>query len=133
MDAHQLDANGVILNTIVVDSLDVLPDLVDAAIGGQIGDSIINGIRIPKPPALPAVPQSITMRQARLGLLGAGYLATVESAVAAMTGSAGQETQIWWEYSSDVVRNAPLVSQLGAAVGLTIDQIDQLFITASTL
>ena len=49
MNAHQLDADGVILNTIVVDSLDVFPNLVDAYIGGQIGDSIVAGALLFKP------------------------------------------------------------------------------------
>lgn len=38
MNAHQLDANGSIINTIVVNSLDVFPNLIDASIGGVIGD-----------------------------------------------------------------------------------------------
>jgi hypothetical protein len=49
MRAHQLDANSVIINTIVVDSLDALPDLIDASIGGSAGDRIIDGAVIPKP------------------------------------------------------------------------------------
>lgn len=48
MRAHQLDANGVIINTIVVDSLDVIPGLVDASIGGQIGDKIVGGVVVPQ-------------------------------------------------------------------------------------
>lgn len=47
MRAHQLDANGVIVNTIIVNSIDVLPNLVDASIGGQVGDSIIAGALVP--------------------------------------------------------------------------------------
>lgn len=43
MRAHILDKDGVIANTIIVTSLDFLPGLVDAAIGGQIGDKIVNG------------------------------------------------------------------------------------------
>jgi len=49
MNAHQLDDDGVIINTIVVESLDVFPSLVDASIGGQRGDSVVNGAVIPKP------------------------------------------------------------------------------------
>lgn len=48
MNAHLLNDAGVIINTIVVDSLDVFPNLVDAEIGGVIGDSVINGVLIPK-------------------------------------------------------------------------------------
>lgn len=47
MKAHQLDADGFILNTIVVDSLDVFPDLIDASIGGSKGDRIVNGGVVP--------------------------------------------------------------------------------------
>jgi hypothetical protein len=39
MNAHQLDANGVILNTIVVESLNVFPNLIDASVGGTAGDT----------------------------------------------------------------------------------------------
>jgi hypothetical protein len=42
MNAHQLDANGVIINTIVVDSLDVFPNLIEATEGG-IGWTYANG------------------------------------------------------------------------------------------
>ncbi|MFZ3286531.1 MAG: hypothetical protein WA191_06740 [Telluria sp.] len=49
MNAHQLGAGGVILNTIVVDSLNVFPNLIDAAQGGTIGDTW-NGTAIVKKP-----------------------------------------------------------------------------------
>lgn len=39
MIAHQLDAAGVIINTIMVDSLDFMPGLADADLGGAIGDT----------------------------------------------------------------------------------------------
>jgi hypothetical protein len=48
MRAHVLSA-GVIVNTIEVDSLDAMPGLVDADIGGSIGDSIAGGVVVPKP------------------------------------------------------------------------------------
>lgn len=47
MNVHQLDAKGVILNTIVVDSLDVFPNLIDASLGGTAGDTW-NGTAIVK-------------------------------------------------------------------------------------
>ena len=43
MRAHMLDENGLIINTIEVESLDIFPNLVDADIGGAIGDWIIDG------------------------------------------------------------------------------------------
>lgn len=56
MNAHQLDANGVIINTIVVDSLDFLPNLVEATDGG-IGWTYANGVFIAPPePEVVAIP-----------------------------------------------------------------------------
>lgn len=49
MNAHQLDASGVIINTIVVDSLDVFPNLIEASVGGSIGDTW-NGTAIVEKP-----------------------------------------------------------------------------------
>lgn len=34
MNAHQLDANGVVINTIVVESLDFMPNLISGETGG---------------------------------------------------------------------------------------------------
>jgi hypothetical protein len=80
-----------------------------------------------------AKPKEVTMRQARLALLGAGLLPTVELAIAAMTGTAGDAARIEWEYSNSLKRSQPLVTQLGAGLGLTVGQLDALFLTASTL
>jgi hypothetical protein len=48
MNAHQLDANGVIVNTIVVESLDFMPNLIEATEGG-IGWTYANGVFTPPP------------------------------------------------------------------------------------
>ena len=87
MKAHELDANGVIINTIVVNSLDVLQNLVSAAAGGGIGDSIINGVLIPRTiePAVAAQPV-VTTAQIRLALQAAGM---TEAAVDALFIAAG--------------------------------------------
>lgn len=54
MRAHIIE-NGVVVNTIIVDSFDVLPNLIDAANGGEIGD-LWDGQTFTKP----AVPEVIT-------------------------------------------------------------------------
>lgn len=46
MRAHLLDEDGWIINTVLVPDLNFIPGLVDAAIGGQIGDRIVNGVLI---------------------------------------------------------------------------------------
>jgi hypothetical protein len=79
------------------------------------------------------VPQVVTMRQARLALRQAGLLTTVNEQIAAMTGDAGDDARIEWDYSSEVLRHKGLVVAMAQALNLTEEQLDQLFITAATL
>ena len=75
------------------------------------------------------VPGVVTMRQARLALLQSGLLDEVEAAVNA----ADQATRITWEFSSEVQRGNAFVATLASALGLTNQQLDELFILAATL
>ena len=84
---------------------------------------------IPAPVIVDGVPQTVTMRQARLALLSAGLLDLVTETVA----GAGQAAQIEWEYASDVGRNATLIQTLAGVMGLTDEQLDGLFVVAATL
>lgn len=79
------------------------------------------------------VPRAVTMRQARLALLGAGLLPAVNAAVAAMPGVAGDAARIEWEFSSEVQRDKALAQALASVLNLTDAQLDALFITAATL
>jgi hypothetical protein len=88
----------------------------------------------PSPPVPPdPVPDSVSMRQARLALLGAGLLDAVEATIAAMEGAEGKAAQIEWEYATEVRRDSPLVAGLTAALGLTEEQLDSLFLQAVAL
>ena len=69
MNAHQLDANGVILNTIVVDSLNVFPNLIDAAVGGSIGDTWNGAAIVKKPRDVEA--EKVSVRNQRDSLIAA--------------------------------------------------------------
>ena len=93
-----------------------------------------------QPPALPeyvpevvAVPEFVTMRQARLALLAAGKQAGVEAAIASMPEPQKTAAQIEWEYSNALQRSNQFVSQLGAALGLDESGIDALFVEAAKL
>lgn len=79
------------------------------------------------------VPSKVTMRQARLALLGAGLLDQVETLLASLEGPEGQAARIEWDYSSEVHRHKPFVQSLGSQLGLDDEQLDQLFITASQI
>ena len=84
--------------------------------------------------AKPPVPQSVTMRQARLALLGAGLLDSVDAAIAAIPDPVQRKAaEIEWEYAQTVDRNSPFTQQLAAGLGLTDAQLDALFTTAASL
>jgi hypothetical protein len=97
------------------------------------GDTYSGGqfVRPAAPP--PPVPAAVTMRQARLALLGAGLLDDVEAAINAMAEPAKTAARIEWDYSSELQRAHPLVSTLGASLGLTSEQLDSMFIAAQVL
>lgn len=79
------------------------------------------------------VPESVTMRQARLAMLGAGILDDVEALIQQMPGDEGRAARIDWEYALDVRRDWPLINALGSQLGLTEQQIDELFIGAAAV
>lgn len=72
------------------------------------------------------VPVKITKRQARLALLDADLLSTVDSFIATQS----QETQIYWNDSQEIYRLHPLILGLSAELNLTESQVDDLFISA---
>lgn len=79
------------------------------------------------------VPQSVTMRQARLALLQAGLLAQVGAAIDQLPEPDRTAARIEWEYSQEVQRDKPFVQMLAPALGLDQAQLDALFIHAATL
>ena len=88
---------------------------------------------VPPEPEPPYVPQSVTMRQARLALLGAGLLDDVEAAIAALPSPQKEAAKIEWEYSQEVQRHNGFVSVLAPMLGMTAEQTDALFIGAAQL
>lgn len=81
----------------------------------------------------PLVPRAVTMRQARLALLGAGKLAAVDAAINGMAEPTKSAARIEWEYSGEVQRHNGFVEALGPALGMTSAQIDGLFVAAAKL
>lgn len=132
MNAHQLDAHGVIVNTVVVESLDALPNLVDAKIGGSIGDQVVGGTVFAMPRA-PIVPQKVTRRQALSALRIKNITAAmVEVAIMAMPVSQLQIdlALIDFRESLEFEYDWPLIVPLCTAMGLNRDE---LFILAGSL
>lgn len=88
----------------------------------------------PPPPPGPQVPASVTRRQARQALLLAGLLDSVQPAIDAIPDATQRGlAQIEWDDSQEFERNRPMLISLATAIGLTSEQIDELFITAAGL
>lgn len=79
------------------------------------------------------VPFAVTMRQARLALLGANKLAAITAAMEALPEPTRSAAKITWEYSTEVQRYNGLVAQMAPLLGMTEAQIDELFIAARGL
>ena len=77
-----------------------------------------------------AKPKVVTMRQARLALLQSGLLQTVQDAIANGTDEA---MKIEWEYATEVRRDWGSLVALTTALGMTSQELDNLFQLASTL
>lgn len=126
-------------SAIPADALEITPSQYQSLMVGQSGGQIIapgaGGIPELKTPAQGPVlaPAIVTMRQARLALLGSGLLASVEDAINALPEPQKSAARIEWDYSSEVHRNKPFVATLAAALGLTDAQLDGLFIQAAQL
>lgn len=74
---------------------------------------------------------SVSPAAARVVLRNAGLLVAVEAAVEAA--DPHSDLRIFWEYSEVWRRESPFIAQMGAALGLTVEQIDDLFAQAATL
>jgi hypothetical protein len=79
--------------------------------------------------APPPMPTVISRRQARLALLDAGFLESVEAAIA----KAPPAVRITYEDATEWWRDDPLIAELARALGLSESQVDELFVKASRL
>lgn len=121
---NALIENGRVTNVILGSSPGYVPVPDSVAIGDEF-----DGENFSRPTPAATVPLVVTMRQARLALLGGGLLQTVNDAVAAAGGVAAIE----WEYAQEVRRDWPTLIALQGAIGLSDAQIDALFVAAAAL
>jgi hypothetical protein len=83
----------------------------------------------------PPKPESVTPAQIRLWLIANGIsLGTVAQMIDSIQDDATRAAaQVRWEYGLVVLRDDPLVQQMGAALGLTLEQMDAAFLAASQI
>jgi hypothetical protein len=80
-------------------------------------------------PDPPSVVTEVSRLQARLALNAAGLLASAEAAVAA----ADMATQIYWADASVFHRDHPLIAAIAGVLGLSDEQVDDLFAAAAAI
>ena len=94
--------------------------------------TVIEGVLLHggEPVEIPAfVPESVSPLQARKALRQAGVLSLITAALE----SASEETREAWEYATEIRRDNPFVCGVASSVGMTGEQIDDLFRLAATL
>ena len=87
----------------------------------------------PEPDPGPGVPHEVTLRQARLALLGAGILDTAQEVIDALPQPQRRRAQIEWEYALSVRRDHPLIALMISEGLATAEQVDGLFVAAAGL
>lgn len=82
---------------------------------------------IPDPPPPRFVPPTVTLFQCRAALMQSGLFNRVDAAVKAQGGIALQA----WEYANEVSRSGALVLAMAGSLGLSADDVDDMFIEAA--
>lgn len=84
----------------------------------------------PYVPPPPAIPQQVPMWAVRTVLQNDGLF---DQAQALITASGNVALQNVWEYGNFADRNSTAIATLAEALGLTSEQVDQMFIDANNL
>jgi len=136
MARYAIVKDGVVTNVIEADAAfaATYPGAVLASDVIGIGHTHSAGVfTAPTPPA-PVIPRSVTRRQAKQALLLGGLLSQVQPAIDAIPDTTQRGLmQIEWDESLEFERHRPSLLAIAAGLGLSSEQLDQLFITAATL
>ncbi|WP_297984812.1 hypothetical protein [uncultured Campylobacter sp.] len=122
--ALKVDVNEPNLPTLKELAADVLKDEIDNLINNSDEMKLRNSEF-----SSDGIPYKISIRQAKLALLGAGLLDDIENAMA----STDRSVQISWEYATEFERDNPLILYFQSQLNLSKEQVDNLFIQAKEL
>jgi hypothetical protein len=126
-----LDANSVVINIAVADATWEPGEGLtkrEAGEGCVIGGRW-TGTSWELPVVVVPVPEAITPLQARRALRAAGLLDSVNAWIATQP----DDAQEAWEYCIEVRRDSPLIAGAQSELGLTSEQVDELFRTGGSL
>lgn len=85
------------------------------------------------PVIVPQVPQTITLWSFRAMLTVLGLVNAAESLMNSLPEPEKTVANIQWNYGNFIDRDHPLINTLGTQLGLTTEQIDNIFIEAAKL
>ena len=75
----------------------------------------------------------VTARQARLALASIGKLTMIADAIALIPEPDKTQVAIEWEYATTIERTSPWIETMRPALGLSEEEMDQLFVQAAEL
>lgn len=91
-----------------------------------LADATAQGFTLAPPPP-PPVPASVPKWAFLLVLRRAGKEAALKAAIAAYSGANADRVRAKWEADPEIERNGATINSLGAAIGYTPQQVDQVF------
>ena len=94
------------------------------------GAAVVDWVPIAAAPAQAYVPNSVTIRQARLAFLQVGLLDGIDASIA---NGSDRALQIEWEFATEFRRDWPALLAIQQVLSLTDEQVDNLFTLAATL
>lgn len=83
--------------------------------------------------AIPVVPAEVPMLNARLALIGAGWMDGVTAYLQSLPGVEGEQARAYFDYAQNIRRDHPLVTSIPEALGKTPEEVDMLFVMASRI
>lgn len=125
---------------IPLDAVEISDAVHDEMMRGQTAGKVIGSdergypaLRDPEIAPIP-VQTSVSMNQARQALIDADLDEAVDAAIASMPeGKEQKKAKTAWEYAQTVERSSPFVAMIAAALGLSEDRLDELFVAASLI
>lgn len=134
-DAKRLSAEELeMLGLFIPAETDSIPEgKVSAAVKVQRIDGVVKFVHDLQDEPPPPVPSVVSMRQARLALHAAGLYSQVNGAIASLEEPGRTSAEIEWEYATEMRRDHQLIAMIGAALGMTEPEIDELFVQAGAI
>lgn len=128
-DGNRVDSGNSVARFTPLDPMPPAPDAQpgDAPAYPEVDDAVLIAAIENPPPVVPAVPQEVTRRQLLLALYAAGI---TRGQIKQML-QGNEPALIEYEEALTFKRDHPLIVSMGAALGKTAEEIDQLFIAAA--